>query len=302
MRRSRRAPAPHFRQPAPFSPIGGKHAKIGWDLDPTRVSMMQIVEERENYLICRGWDVDAHRPEERRFVWEIAVAKPYVLQVLPWHTRTVVLNDGREVTYTYWEHWWRTAAYDDGTVASEKIHPPYFVGDILVCAKPRTKIGDTPGSPDGPDLGEDELDRHIDIMLDDEGNPIWYTDLNAAGRTWAASVDEVGIRRVCLAEDHPGCGVKFKVKIGTWNPDTDGWDYDDTEELAAAEDEEYEWQQWGIDWFFGGDDFTYPPAGATAACVRRESSTTPTGYIWEALSGDCDTSECGGLCGEGGYY
>jgi len=27
-----------------------------------------------------------------------------------------------------------------------------------------------------------------------------------------------GVRRCCLAEDHPGCGVVFDLKLGTWNP------------------------------------------------------------------------------------
>jgi hypothetical protein len=92
------------------------------------------------------------------------------------------------------------------------------------------------------------------------------------------------VRRCCLAENHPGCGVVFDLKLGTWNPATDAWDYEAT---ASAH---------GIDFFYAVD-FTYPNAGATGNFEPRPSDTY--GTLWVALGNvSCDDDACGGCGGE----
>jgi hypothetical protein len=90
------------------------------------------------------------------------------------------------------------------------------------------------------------------------------------------------VRRCCLAEDHPGCGVVFDLKLGIWNSATDEWDY---EASASAK---------GIDFFYAVD-FTYPGAGATGNFEPRPSDTY--GTLWHCLGNmSCDADACGG-CG-----
>jgi len=93
------------------------------------------------------------------------------------------------------------------------------------------------------------------------------------------------VRRCCLAENHPGCGVVFDLKLGTWNPATHKWDY---EAEASAK---------GIDWWYSVSG-PYPDAGATGNFEPRPSDEY--GTIW-VVSGNlsCDDDNCG-ECG-GGY-
>ena len=95
--------------------------------------------------------------------------------------------------------------------------------------------------------------------------------------------EEIKILRCCLEEDHPGCGVVFEVKVGTWNPSTHGWSYGD---VAKA-----------IDWWHSLSG-PYPGAGATGTFMERESEEY--GVIWECIGNmSCDPDNCG-ECG-GGY-
>jgi hypothetical protein len=102
--------------------------------------------------------------------------------------------------------------------------------------------------------------------------------------SWLAVPIGSGARRCCLAENHPGCGVVFDLKLGTWNPTTDEWDYEAT---ASAK---------GIDFFYA-EGFTYPDAGATGNFEPRPSDTY--GTLWVALGNvSCDDDACGGCGGE----
>lgn len=105
------------------------------------------------------------------------------------------------------------------------------------------------------------------------------------------------ITRCCLAEDHPGRGTPFRIKLGAWDPAAHGWIYDTTEEDALALDPEYEWQTYGIDWFYGVG-FTYPLAGATGNFEAKPSDTY--GTIWHVLGNmSCDADDCGDSGGSG---
>ena len=92
------------------------------------------------------------------------------------------------------------------------------------------------------------------------------------------------IRRGCLAENHPGCGVVFDLKLGTPNPATDKWDY---EAVASAK---------GIDFWYSIAG-PYPDAGATGWFRAYPSDTH--GVLWHAWDIGCDPDNCGD-CGSGG--
>ena len=94
--------------------------------------------------------------------------------------------------------------------------------------------------------------------------------------------NSVTIRRGCLAEAHPGCGIIFNLKLGTPNPATDDWDYEAT---ASAK---------GIDHWYSVAG-PYPPAGATG-WFRAYPSTTH-GTVWHGWDIGCDDDACG-TCAE----
>jgi len=197
--RKRRSPAPAFRVPAPFNPTQGVHAPLGRNIDLTRVAMMQVLEDRGDYLLCRGYD-----PEAEVFLNQVSVAKPLVLQTTPWDAKTYTI-DGKEAEFTYNEPEddgltiSRTIEYswNDGEAHSHTVEQtmsyPYFVGDILAAVKPKTKLGETPGVFD-LDLYEEDMeltDLEVEIMCDEDEKPIAWMDLNVAGRGWSRPTDAI---------------------------------------------------------------------------------------------------------------
>lgn len=180
--------APGFRQPATYNPQTGTFAPLGVPGIKSRVALMQVLEIHDDYLVCRGFD-----PEDNRFYNAVAVAKPYLLQKTPWDGRELTLPEGTlpdtVVTYDYPEggNPWRTATYDNGTVEQQNISPPWFVGDVIAAVKPRSKLGDTPGTP--TIVAEtDELDLEWGILYDESNKPIHWMDLNVGGRTWTENL------------------------------------------------------------------------------------------------------------------
>jgi len=119
----------------------------------------------------------------------------------------------------------------------------------------------------------------------------WYppgTDVDIAfdGVRWRVIplADSGEVRRCCLAEDHPGCGEVFDLKLGTWNPATHKWDY---EAEASAK---------GIDWWYSVSG-PYPDEGATGNFEPRPSDEY--GTIWHVLGNlSCDPDNCGECGGE----
>lgn len=243
MRRKRRSPAPAFRQPAPFNPVTGQFAMLGTGVDLTRVALMQVLEEHDDYLICRGFD-----PETKRFYNEIPVAKPYLLQRTPWDGRTVTLPE-ETVEYSYTEPdepeagevavaRERTESYSTSGTFTVKIEPPYFVGDILVCVKPRGRLGDSPGLPAGADDGVDELNRVIGIMRTEQDanrlqKVVEWVDLNVGARRWG---DSEAAKVVELTENLDAKGTatgKFKRLNAAGTAYEDHPDYPD--EITVTE-------------------------------------------------------------------
>ncbi len=182
--RKRRSPAPAFRVPSPFNPMTGDHAPLGRNVYPTRVAMMQVVEEHDDYLTCRGYD-----PEAQLFLNEVSVAKPLVLQKTPWDGKTYEISSV-DVTFTYKYSTTRMLVYDGGNTITQMFSYPYFVGDVLAVAKPMTKIGETPGTISESDCVL--LDAEIQIMYDSQEKPIAWMDLNVAGRGWVQQTEYRG--------------------------------------------------------------------------------------------------------------
>ncbi len=84
----------------------------------------------------------------------------------------------------------------------------------------------------------------------------------------------------CLQEDHPGRGIVFDVKLGTWNPESHSWCFEGNPVKA-------------IDWRF---DVPYPDAGARGQGYFLPS--TEHGCILIPIDMDCSSPgacpECGG--------
>ena len=133
--RKRRQPAPSFRRPAPYSGATGQHAGIGpAKVDLTRLAMFQVCVEDTYDNYVGCRGMD---PEAAVFFdadHPMAVAKPY------------------DVRGTF----------------------PYTVGQILVCAKVRTALGDNPGVASESTGQPADLDEEIDMLTTDEGLPIFW--------------------------------------------------------------------------------------------------------------------------------
>lgn len=87
-----------------------------------------------------------------------------------------------------------------------------------------------------------------------------------------------GLRGACLLEDHPGRGLPFSIRLGTWDPADNVWVYDAGYNTGPA-----------IDWRYG---VPYPGAGATGLFEPRASDYY--GTIWEVVALDCTSpGECG---------
>jgi len=182
--------------------------------------------------------------------------------------------------------------------------PPIAQGPEVFIAKPSTAIparsGTTPGELESVPLykidretpviealllqdGYTANDRTLYSLALSEIDPEFLITLRTKLGTWLAIPEARHlIRRCCLAENHPGCGVAFDLKLGTWNPSTDSWDY---EASASAK---------GIDYWYSVAG-PYPNSGATGNFIARPSDTY--GVIWECVGNmSCDSDSCGG-CG-----
>ena len=140
--RKRRQPAPSFRRPAPYSGVTGQHAGIGpAKVDLTRLAMFQVCVEDTYDNYVGCRGMD---PEAAVFFdadHPMAVAKPY------------------DVRGTF----------------------PYTIGQIIVCAKVRTKLGDNPGVASESTGQPADLDEEIDMLTTDEGLPIFWLHIEGGG-------------------------------------------------------------------------------------------------------------------------
>lgn len=241
MLRKRKQPTPNFRMPPPYEPMGGEEAALQVPGVFPYAAMMQVAAEdtHRDYVICRGFDIRV-----RRFVdYEsgnadkpgIPVAKPY----------------GKRATGTY-------------TVAQIYLAVlPLQTGNPSPSDVP-WRVGQNPGVSEVTPGHPADLDETVDELYDDDGIAV----------NWMLVDDGSSFRlmELCLAENHPGRGIKFNAYQGTWSPNANGWTYTCAATVAA------------IDWRYG---VPYPPSGARGLFTPRPSTTY--GTIWECVALDCES-------------
>lgn len=154
-------------QPIPDSPFPeNKGFKLG---------QYRVVEERDNYVICRGFDPNAKDPfaEITPSAYRtIKVAKPPILQRSAWDGQTVTIG-GVSYTYTYTDTGVRTAQWTNSSGTQqqeERIDTPYLVDDLITAVEIRKNAGPVEGME----------------VTDEDGTRLRWLDLNVSGRHWHA--------------------------------------------------------------------------------------------------------------------
>lgn len=157
MFRKQRQPAPYFKMPgAPFNPATGERAPLGRPPHKgTTLATFQVVgddpdnpnqaDNHPNYIVCRGFDPDIdptfrylHDPHTSEDSTPINVAKPYALR---------------------------------GTF-------PYKLGQVIIAAKIRTRIGDNQGVAADHFGQPEDLEETLDLLEDDNGVAVSWLDLD----------------------------------------------------------------------------------------------------------------------------
>lgn len=244
MFRPRRMTGPAFRLPTPHNPLSGGHAPLMSEGIFPYCAMLQVAAEdtKRDYVICRGFDT-----RMVRFI-DYAVGnadKPGIPVAKPFGSRMI-------------------GVYQIGQIFPAFL--PLQTGNPSPTTVP-WRVGQNPGVAATSEGHPADLSETVDEMSTAEGELI----------NWMF-IDDGGFRLVelCLAENHPGRGVKFNAYLGEWSPATDAWTHDCGTTLAA------------IDWRYG---VPYPNAGARGLFTPRQSDTY--GVIYECVSLDCDTP---GVC------
>jgi len=147
MYRKRKRPTPGLGIQPPYNPIRGDYADLRKEGIVSRVAIMRVLEIKDDYLVCCGYD-----PESMRFLNSVNVAKPYLC---------------------------RTTLADEFVSHSQTRN--YFEGELIVAVKPRTALGDTPGQAIDPQELDDFGYSRYEVMLDEEDNPIWWMELAGGG-------------------------------------------------------------------------------------------------------------------------
>lgn len=109
----------------------------------------------------------------------------------------------------------------------------------------------------------------------------WTLGVRTKSGKWIAIPLEVGLKRVCIAEDHPGPDIVFTAYMGEWDPDTDSWDYGTTCTGTGGNNLVHV-----IDFFYPGP---YPGQGATGFVVPHPS--TIYGTLYEIVTMDCSSPD-----------
>jgi hypothetical protein len=154
-----------FRFPTPYDPRTGHNVPL---TPGPHVGLFTVLEEFEDHLVCEGYD-----PDKNKWLDEIFVAKPYVLQQTPFDGESVVYSD-MTVSYAYTAIGKRTASAtidEEAVEENQRITPDYFADEELTCIRAA-------------------IQGHKDsgLVIDDVISVEWV-DLNAAGRCWAEVVE-----------------------------------------------------------------------------------------------------------------
>lgn len=206
------------------------------------VAMMQVAAEdtHDDYVICRGFDVRIGRfidyAEGDDDKPGIPVAKPY----------------GRRRI---------------GTYAIAQIFPAILPlqTDNPSPADVEWRVGQNPGVATVTPGHPADLDEKVDFLKDE--NDVYIN--------WMLLDEGERLVEGCLAENHPGYGVVFTIKMQVWDIASNGHkpDPNDTDTHYA------------IDWRYG---MTYPDAGARGLFVKRKGTCSgEVTDIYEVVSLDC---------------
>lgn len=142
-----------------------------------RLGHYRILEERDDYLLCTGYDPNAKWPfsEVTPSAFKtgvlMKVAKPPELQRTSFDGQTVTVG-GVDYTYTYSDDEFgvRKAQWTNGSGTQrevQRIDLPYRVGDLLIAVEIRKN-----SAVDGMEVA------------DEAGARLTWIDLNASGRHW----------------------------------------------------------------------------------------------------------------------
>jgi len=149
----------------------GRGHRIPLQGEDFRLGLFKIEEERDDYLLCRGYDPHAHHRHKQL----LKISKPSLLLKTPWDGQTVTLGN-RDVTFEYIDIGKRIARaiIDDELIEEvQKITMDYFPGDTIVAVQVRTSY-----DVDGMDV------------YTEEGGALSWLDLNMSGRCWAVDLEE----------------------------------------------------------------------------------------------------------------
>lgn len=148
-----------------------------------RLGQYRVLEERDDYLICTGFDPNAKNPLSEvtpsafRSGHFLKIAKPWELQRTLWDGQTVEIG-GVEYTYEYSdsEKGVRTATDEDGNEEEQRIDSPYLLEgyETFITAAEIRKSAAVDG---------------MDNVTDDDGTRLRWMDLNVAGRHWKSASD-----------------------------------------------------------------------------------------------------------------
>lgn len=174
---SKRGKRPFLPPPPPQKPLKPDENPFPEKKD-FRLGQYRVLEERDDYLLCTGFDPNAKNPFSEvtpsafRTGSLLKIAKPPALQRTVWEATTVTI-DGVDYTYEYddAEFGVRTVSGDDGSEEEQRIDPPYVlasgIGDIIVAVQIRKSA-----AVDGMEV------------TDEEGTRLRWIDLNVSGRHW----------------------------------------------------------------------------------------------------------------------
>ncbi len=192
MFRKKRPVAPHFRVPPPYNPLTGTYQPLQQQPSLARMATMRVKEIHDDYLVCEGWDPDNHA-----YYNEHLVAKPMALRAHP--VESIEFPDGSEK--------------ETGEAILDQIDPPYFVGELIVAGKMVGITGGAVGVPvvdsEGKLLGPEDQALPDGMPMEGmavdagvpgksgtlgDGYPIYWIDLNVAGRTWGSGLQPLELK------------------------------------------------------------------------------------------------------------
>jgi hypothetical protein len=247
MFRKRRQATPDFKLPSPYQPLTGEQAPLQMQGVFPYVAMMQVAAEdtERDYVLCRGFDVRI-----ARFIdYEDGNAnKPGIPVAKPYGKRHV-------------------GAYEVAQIFPAIL--PLQTNNPSPVSVP-WRVGQNPGVATVATGHPTDLAEKVDFLKDANDAFINWMLLDGGGETEQ-------LVECCLAEDHPGYGAIFTVKLMVWDPEKNGHKPDPNSTGTY----------YAIDWRYGMP--SYPGAGARGLFIKRRGYCDGA-YVdmYEVVSLDCE--------------